>query len=287
MPLGVTALSLSWILCVKKKGKIGVMITSMTNPKVKQVVLWQKKARERRQDQVFLAEGRKMFGEAPDAWIREAYLTEGALEKVKENPELWKKIDGISWELVADEVMEKMADTQTPQGILTVLRCPQYELEPLLDQPNGLFLLLEDLQDPGNLGTIMRTSEGAGITAVILNEKTVDIFNPKTIRATMGSIYRVPFVIVENLEEMMPILRKKGIRTFAAHLAGENYYTGCSFQEPTAFLIGNEGNGLSKELSEMADSYIKIPMEGKLESLNAAVAAALLMYEAKRQRSLS
>jgi TrmH family RNA methyltransferase len=102
----------------------------------------------------------------------------------------------------------------------------------------------------------------------------------------MGSIYRVPFVFVENLEEIMPILKQKGIRTFAAHLAGENYYTGCSFQESTAFLIGNEGNGLSKEISEMADFYIKIPMEGKLESLNAAVAAALLIYEAKRQRSL-
>jgi len=262
------------------------MITSVSNAKVKQVVLWQKKSRERKQDQVFLAEGRKMFGEAPEAWIREAYLTENALEKVKENPELWKKLEGISWELVSDEVMEKMADTQTPQGILTVLKCPQYELEPLLDRPNGLFLLLEDLQDPGNLGTIMRTSEGAGITAVILNKKTVDIFNPKTIRATMGSIYRVPFVLVENLEEIMPILKQKGIRTFAAHLAGETYYTGCSFQGSTAFLIGNEGNGLSKGLSEMADSYIKIPMEGKLESLNAAVAAALLTYEAKRQRSL-
>lgn len=262
------------------------MITSVSNAKVKQVVLWQKKSRERKQDQVFLAEGRKMFGEAPEAWIREAYLTENALEKVKENPELSKKLNDISWELVSDEVMEKMADTQTPQGILTVLKCPQYELEPLLDQPNGLFLLLEDLQDPGNLGTIMRTSEGAGITAVILNKKTVDIFNPKTIRATMGSIYRVPFVFAENLAEIMPILKQKGIRTFAAHLAGETYYTGCSFQEPTAFLIGNEGNGLSKEISEMADFYIKIPMEGKLESLNAAVAAALLIYEAKRQRSL-
>ena len=262
------------------------MITSVSNAKVKQVVLWQGKAKERRKDQVFLAEGPKMFGEAPLTWIKEAYLTENALEKLRQNPASMDKLDKISWEKVSDEVMEKMADTQTPQGILTVLRCPQYDAEALLDHPQGLFLVLEDLQDPGNLGTIMRTSEGAGVTAVIMNKKTVDIFNPKTIRATMGSIYRVPFIFADDLKEILQKMKQKGIRSYAAHLAGTTYYTGVSFQERTAFLIGNEGNGLSKEISEMADFFIKIPMEGKLESLNAAVAAALLIYEAKRQRSI-
>ena len=262
------------------------MITSVSNAKVKQVVLWQGKAKERRKDQVFLAEGLKMFGEAPTEWIREAYLTENALEKLRQNPEAMYKLEGISWEMVSDEVMEKMTDTQTPQGILTVLKRPEYNLETLLDCPKGLFLVLEDLQDPGNLGTIMRTSEGAGVTAVIMNKTTVDIFNPKTIRATMGSIYRVPFIFADDLQEILRKMKRKGIRSYAAHLAGTTYYTGCSFQDPTAFLIGNEGNGLSKEISEMADSFIKIPMEGKLESLNAAVAAALLIYEAKRQRSI-
>ena len=262
------------------------MITSAVNPKVKQVVLWRDKAKERRQDKVFLAEGPKMFGEAPVPWIREVYLTQTALEKLGQTPGGEEKLKQVRWELVSEEVMNKMADTQTPQGIVTVLKCPNHEPDELLRKENGLFLVLEGLQDPGNLGTIMRTSEGAGVTAVIMDKKTVDIYNPKTIRATMGSIYRVPFVIVEDLQEILQKMRKNGIRSFAAHLSGTTYYTGESFRDPTAFLIGNEGNGLSKELSEMADSFIKIPMEGKLESLNAAVAAALLIYEAKRQRSV-
>ena len=260
------------------------MITSTSNAKVKQVVLWQKKAKERREARVFLAEGLKMFDEAPADWIRETYLTESALEKVTLRPDAKEKLESAPWELVSEEIMEKMADTQTPQGILTVLKCPEYSQEELLERPKGLFLVLEDLQDPGNLGTIMRTSEGAGVTAVIMNKKTVDIFNPKTVRATMGSIYRIPFLQVENLPDFLLKMKEKGIGIHAAHLAGTTYYAGTSFRKATAFLIGNEGNGLSKELAEMADSLIRIPMEGKLESLNAAVAATLLIYEAKRQR---
>jgi TrmH family RNA methyltransferase len=117
-----------------------------------------------------------------------------------------------------------------------------------------------------------------------MDSHTVDIYNPKTIRSTMGSVYRVPFVYVEDLKKLMHKLSEEGIHTYAAHLAGEDYYDSFSFAEPTAFLIGNEGNGLTKELADMADNYIKIPMEGKVESLNAAIAAALLMYESNRQR---
>ena len=177
-----------------------------------------------------------------------------------------------------------MSDTQTPQGVLTVLKRPEYRLEELLKQEKPLFAVLEDLQDPGNLGTIVRTGEGAGVTGVIMSAQTVDIFNPKVIRATMGSIYRVPFVYVEDIGETIKTMQNAGIRTYAAHLKGEKFYDSFSFREPTAFLIGNEGNGLKKETADMADFYLKIPMEGKVESLNAAVATALLMYEAHRQR---
>lgn len=261
------------------------MITSMTNPKVKQVVLWRTKAKQRREDGVFLAEGRKMFDEAPKDWIREVYLTEAALGRIKENTENWEKLQSVGFEQVSDEVMAKMADTQTPQGILMVLHCPEYTAESILDVPKGLFLILEDLQDPGNLGTILRTGEGAGVSGIFMSKGTVDIFNPKTVRSTMGSIYRVPFLYVEDLHEVMQEMKKNGITTYAAHLEGKEYYTGKSFLGPTAFLIGNEGNGLSRNLAEQADAYLKIPMEGQVESLNAAVATALLIYEAKRQRS--
>ena len=144
--------------------------------------------------------------------------------------------------------------------------------------------MLHQLQDPGNLGTMLRTGEGAGITAVIMSKKTADLFNPKTIRSTMGSVYRMPFLYVEDVVSLKAELEQKGIRTFAAHLKGKNSYDQENYQGGTAFLIGNEGNGLTEEAAEAADCLIRIPMCGKVESLNAAMAAGILMYEAARQR---
>lgn len=261
------------------------MITSLTNQKVKQVVLWQKKARERREAGVFLAEGFKMYEEAPQPAVLEVYLTEEALDRVEGNPTLWDKLQETGYETVSGEVFGKMTDTQTPQGILTVLRQPSYSLEELLAQPSPLFVLLENLQDPGNLGTIFRTAEAAGATGVIMSSRTADLFNPKTIRATMGSVYRVPFLYADSLKVAINTLHNAKVKIYAAHLKGEVYYDAFSFREPTAFLIGNEGQGLCRETADLADAYLKIPMEGKVESLNAAVAASLLMYEAHRQRS--
>ena len=131
---------------------------------------------------------------------------------------------------------------------------------------------------------MVRTGEGAGITGIIMNKTTVDLFNPKTIRSTMGSIYRVPYLITEHLPDLLDELHKENIRLYAAHLKGDTYYDAFDFTGACGFLIGNEGNGLSDEIAECADCYLKIPMEGKVESLNAAVSAALLMYECKRQR---
>lgn len=246
---------------------------------------WQAKAKERKKDQVFLAEGLKMFEEAPVDWIREVYIIEEILKKQEKDSAVYKKLETVGYETVSEEVFAKMSDTQTPQGILTVLKRPVYELETLLRVDNPLFVVLEDLQDPGNLGTILRTGEGAGVTAVLMTKNTVDIFNPKTIRATMGSVYRVPFLYVEDIEDTIKSLHNSNIKTYAAHLKGEVYYDTFSFKEGTAFLIGNEGNGLKKSTADMANSYLKIPMEGQLESLNAAIATSLLMYEAHRQRA--
>lgn len=271
------------------------MITSTSNQRVKQIVQWQTKAKARRQDGVFLAEGLKMYEEAPIELIREVYLTEALLQRLENQADtvssiieekLQRKLLQTGYEVVSEEVFAHMADTMTPQGILTVLSRPVYTLEELLQREHPLLVLLEDLQDPGNLGTILRTGEGAGITGVIMSKNTVDIYNPKTIRSTMGSIYRVPFIYTENIEQTVKILQEKGICVYAAHLQGQNYYSSFSFTEGTAFLIGNEGNGLRRETADLADSYLKIPMEGQVESLNAAIATSLLIYEAHRQRHL-
>ena len=156
----------------------------------------------------------------------------------------------------------------------------------LLKKKNPMFLVLEDLQDPGNLGTMLRTGEGAGISGVIMNQSTVDLFNPKTIRSTMGSIYRVPFFVTDDLEQTILELKSQGIKVYAAHLKGTLCYDEPDYRGPSAFLIGNEGNGLSDVVADCADTYIKIPMQGQVESLNAAISAALLMYETSRQRRL-
>lgn len=260
------------------------MLSSTSNQRVKQIVQWQTKAKERRKDKVFIAEGLKMWEEAPEESLLEVYLTEDVEKKILENPSLAKKLKASKYELVTREVFEKISDTCTPQGILCVLKQPIYNKEELLNTKNPMFMVLENLQDPGNLGTIFRTGEGAGVTAVIMNSGTVDLFNPKTIRSTMGSIYRVPFLYVEDLPEMIKTLQAKGVHTLAAHLKGTTYFQSLDLKEPVAFLVGNEGNGLSDEISALAGEYIKIPMKGKVESLNASVAASLLMYEALRQR---
>ncbi len=265
------------------------MITSTANAKIKQLVQWQTKAKERRRDGVFVAEGTKMFLEAPDALIREIYVTEELIARLKQGKMekeqlLSNKLERSGYETVTEEVMKKAADTQTPQGILSVLGQPRYEAEGILS-PDGLYLILENLQDPGNLGTMFRTGEGAGVSGVIMTRETVDLFNPKTIRSTMGSVFRVPFIYVETLSPIMEKMREKGIVTYAAHLKGTASYDAFDYRKGTAFLIGNEGNGLTKETADAADFYLRIPMEGKLESLNAAVSAAILMYEAHRQRN--
>lgn len=263
----------------------GDMITSSSNQKVKQVIQWQTKAKERKNAGIFLTEGFKMFEEAPEERIQEIYVSESALERCRTERKFAEKLERTGYETVSAEIYRKMSDTQSPQGILCVVKQPVYRLEQLLEVPSPLIVVLENLQDPGNLGTIIRTGEGAGITGVIMSAGTVDIFNPKVIRATMGSIFRVPFLYADDLNETIRLLGACGVHTYAAHLEGKKYYDSFSFREGTAFLIGNEGNGLTRETAELAEEYIKIPMEGKVESLNAAIATSLLMYEAHRQRN--
>lgn len=257
------------------------MITSSNNSKLKNLKLLQQKAKARKEQDVFVTEGVKMFLEAEPDRIKEVYLSESFARKTEYQP-YWKN---LSVEVVSDEIFAKASDTVTPQGVLCVQKQYHYSLDPILSKKTPLCILLEDIQDPGNLGTILRTAEGAGVDGVILSKGCVDIYNPKTVRATMGSLYRVPFMYTEDLEQTIQTLQQKKVQVYAAHLQGKTYYQNKQFQTGTAFLMGNEGNGLRENTAKLADDYIKIPMEGQLESLNVAVATALLVYEAKRQRS--
>lgn len=254
------------------------MISSTTNPRIKNIARLNKSPKARKEQGSFLVEGPRMFFEVPADQLKEVYVTEEFEKKYGE------RLSGYSYELISEQVCRHISDTRTPQGVLAVVRQSGMTLDQILDlEEDPLFLLLESLQDPGNLGTIFRTAEGAGVTGIIMDRETVDPYNSKVIRSTMGTVFRVPFVVVEDLREAMARLQKRGICIFAAHLAGrlfydEDYTGGCGF------LIGNEGKGLSERISSLADGKIRIPMKGQVESLNAAIAATVLVYEAQRQR---
>ena len=257
------------------------MITSSSNAQVKNIIALNKKAKERREQDVFVAEGWKMFQEAPREWLKKVYVSESG-SKMHEIPS-----DGTEYEVVDDRVFQSMCDTKTPQGILCLVRQKQYSITEIVKEKGGelpLLLVLDQIQDPGNLGTIVRTAEGAGVTGIVMSQDCVDMYNPKVVRSTMGAAYRVPFCYVDDLAEEVKQMKEAGICTYAAHLEGKNSYDEEDYRRASAFLIGNEGNGLRDEVADQAQVYIRIPMKGQVESLNAAVATAILTFEAARQR---
>lgn len=256
------------------------MITSSSNSQIKRLLQLKKKGKERDREDVFLAEGFKMFLEAPAESLVKVYVSAGFYERKEHR----KALEGHEFEVVSDAVFASISDTRTPQGILCVVRQSHYQVADLTAGGVPLCLVLENLQDPGNLGTILRTAEGAGVTGVLLSDGCVDIYNPKVIRSTMGSIYRMPFCYTDDLPGVVSEWKREGIAVLAAHLQGVHTYDREDYRRPAAFLIGNESRGLTKETAELADHFVRIPMHGKVESLNAAAAAAILMYEAGRQR---
>ena len=261
------------------------MITSNSNAKVKQLIAWQKKRKSREEEGIYMVEGLRMFVEAPRDKVREVYVSERFYQRRREELQLdtW----GRKLEILSDSVYDHVSDTKTPQGVLVVMEQMNYSFEEVVAEKAGkkpLLMVLDNLQDPGNLGTILRAGEAAGVTGAILSSDCVDIYNPKVIRSTMGSMFRMPFLYVDDLPQTVKQLKENGIHTYAAHLKGTHSYEEEDFTKGTAFLIGNEGNGLRDEVAEEAEIYIKIPMCGEVESLNAAIASSVLMFEAARQR---
>ncbi len=269
------------------------MITSLTNPKIKRLLQLKKKSKFREEEDVFVAEGGRMFLELPEEAVLELYVTEAFLTAAKpscgqdfQREDLTERLKQFPnrYETVSEEVFAKISDTVTPQGVLAVVKRMHYRTEDLLADSRPLLLMIEDLQDPGNLGTMFRTAEAAGVSGILMSRDTVDIYNPKTVRSTMGSIFRMPFLYADSLKETIDELKRRGITVYAAALRHSVSYTEADYGKGCAILIGNEGKGLKRETIEAASRAVSIPMQGKVESLNAAVSAAVLLYEARRQR---
>ena len=254
------------------------IITSTSNEKIKHVSMIVKNAKARRKEGLFAVEGIRIASEIPESLLEECYVSKRFTDEHDISEVFEYKVTPV---VVSSAVFKKMSDTQNPQGILCVCRKDKTTADDFLAKRMSgklRLLILEGIQDPGNLGTMIRTAEGAGFDAIIADENTVDVYNPKVTRSTMGSLFRVPVLYTQDLSALIDDVKRSSVSVYAAHLNGEKSFRDINYQNRVAFLVGNEGAGLSDEISKKADELVRIPMQGKLESLNAAVAAALLMY---------
>lgn len=259
------------------------MISSETNQQVKEIVKLQKQAKYRHKTSLFITEGIKMLSEAAGSGsLVKIYISEAVMEVGKAVPE--KLLNEYPYEIVSDKVFRQMSDTVTAQGILGIARQPAYNIEDILNDSRHMWLLLDDVRDPGNLGTILRTAEGAGMSAVIMGKGTADLFNPKTVRSTMGAIFRMPFIYASDITDIILNIKDNGYNVYGTAIEGSIVYDKADYTKGAGIVIGNEANGISDRVLGYITDRIRIPMEGGIESLNAAVAAAVVMYEAARQR---
>lgn len=265
------------------------MITSRDNAQVRQVSAYQKKKKERDRDGVFVAEGERLVLEAPADALRAVYVSASYRDGVSGDAEHFLHAHAQITQAVSDEVFAKMSDVETPQGILAVVSATPHgdKGESSLHPAAPVTLLLDAIRDPGNLGTVFRSAEAAGCGRIIMSADTADILAPKAVRATMGSIYRVPYRYTEDLAgEIRRLQKEQGVSVYAAMIGQDALpYDRIDYKtSPVAVVIGNEGSGIRTEVAKACTGKIYIPMEGKNESLNAAVAASVLLFEAARQR---
>ena len=257
------------------------MITSTHNPNVQYVRALQSRSRNRREQRAFVIEGVRLAEEALAAgWGAELVLHTPDL-----NPRGSRLVDGfagqgVQVELVSPAVLRSVSDTVAPQGLLVVLSISA------LPYPDNLdFAFIPDaVRDPGNLGTMLRTAAAAGVGAVFLPPGGADPFSPKVVRAAMGAHFRVP-VFSLSWEEIHNHLNAYALRVYLAAAGAGEIYTQADFRSPLALIIGGEAEGAGQKARRLAAGYVHIPMSADVESLNAAIAAALLMFEVVRQRS--
>ena len=245
-------------------------ITSLKNPKV---TIWKslKDRKGRKETGCFLVEGRKMVEEAlASAFPVEAVLVDAA--RMGEFP-LPANIPAFA---MPSHVLASVCDTKTPQGIAAVVRMADVPLT------GSRLVAMDGVQDPGNVGTIIRTADAAGFDGVLLSAQCADVFSPKVLRATMGSIFRMGIRVTDDLSGTLKQMVQEGASVVSSQLDGEPFYQRSPLNERFVLVIGSEGNGVTEEVKAVATHKVKLPMRGGAESLNAAVAAGIMMYELTR-----
>lgn len=272
-------------------------ITSRQNPLVKRF----RRVRAGSERHHIFLEGLRLIEDAIAAGLHfETIAFTSALETSERGLQMMDELQKIPCRgaHVPPQVMEAIADTESPQGIAAIVNRPFYELADVFAKPPTLLIIADGLQDPGNLGTIIRTAEAAGANGVVTTRDTVDPFNQKALRASMGSALRLPIVTDTNCAEVLKLCRAGGITLIgaraspsrkpviedAARAEKTNAYTDADLTVPLAFILGREASGIAEQTAADADQFAFIPMSPQIESLNVSAAAAILLYEAARQR---
>lgn len=259
-------------------------LSSMQNPLFKQIKSLQSR-KGRRENGLFMAEGLRLVREICPPWeLKTLILTEAFMALHEDWRICCQRYPEAEVVVVEEEWMRHASDTQHPQGVMALVRLREAVLEELLQKESPFLVILEDLQDPGNAGTVLRTADAAGADGILCSEGTADFFSPKVVRASMGSIFHLPVVRTGKFHEALQTLKQRGIMLAAAHLQASLSYDQADYRGGCGILIGNEGNGLREETTSLAQVKISIPQQGRAESLNASVAAGILMYEVVRQR---
>lgn len=257
------------------------MIDNPRSPRVRGVAKLAKRD-ARSETGLFLLEGPQAVSEAlayrPELLV-ELFVTPTALDRYQDLGRAAREAD-LEIEFVTEQVLEAMADTVTPQGVIAVCRQFPTSLKDILGDGPRLIAILEEVRDPGNAGTIIRAADSAGADAVILTGRSVDLYNPKVVRATTGSLFHVPVAVMPELDAVLQRVRAEGLQVLAADIKGEDLLDARgSLAAPTAWLFGNEARGLTDEQLAMADRAITVPIYGKAESMNLATAASVCLYE--------
>ena len=259
------------------------MIDNPRSPRVRGVAKLAKRD-ARSQTGFFLLEGPQAVTEAltyRSELLVELFATPTALDKYPEIARIAEEID-LEVEFVTEDVLDSMADTVTPQGIIAVCKQFPTSLKDILASEPKLIAILEEVRDPGNAGTIIRAADAAGADAIILTGRSVDLYNPKVVRATTGSIFHIPVAIATDLNVVIEKVKGYGLQVLAADIKGADLLearTSGALDKPTAWLFGNEARGLSDENFALADSAITVPIYGNAESMNLATAASVCLYE--------
>ena len=257
------------------------VITSKNNDTVKFILSLSDKS-TREHTGCFFVEGKRAVIEAVDANVVKQIIISQEFEKSKDF--LAIKNLHIPVIIFSDALFKHISETKTPQGILAVCKIKKYDLQIVLKEEKAI-LLLEDVRDPGNMGTVIRTAAAAGFGAVIASDGCVDIYNPKVVRSTVGCLFKIKTIQCKgNFCNIADEVKHKGFKLYAAHPRGGKDLFNTDFSEKNAIVLGNEANGLSNALLKQCDSLVTISMAKGVESLNASVAAALMMYEVRRKR---